>query len=151
MVVYVRALHMLSSALLLAQKQVSAEALHPSPAVQHVLNQLNDKYHQCLMRSQELASLGLPAADPAMAVISAERIMYKHAIDLCQSAALDELFGNPHLCSQRYQTAYMMLHTLSEQVSSESDKMILSKYKTAVEKRLRILEKQGLVQAISTT
>uniref|UniRef100_A0A915BYE9 Non-specific serine/threonine protein kinase n=2 Tax=Parascaris univalens TaxID=6257 RepID=A0A915BYE9_PARUN len=151
LVVYVRALHMLSSALLLAQRQVTAETLHPSPAVQHVLNQLNDKYHQCLMRSQELASLGLPAADPAMAVISAERIMYKHAIDLCQSAALDELFGNPHLCSQRYQTAYMMLHTLSEQVSSEADKMILSKYKTAVEKRLRILEKQGLVQAISTT
>lgn len=205
---------MLSSALLLAQKQVASETLHPSPAVQHVLNQLNDKYHQCLVsisfkrffvwffkdmepvsdlnwnckywgcwyqiwnvylhfsciilfpkriyhdkrglfikffstiflkknffsistetlessdqvlgnnhftcyevsklnfagsiamafqiRSQELASLGLPGPDPAMAVISAERIMYKHAIQLCQSAALDELFGNPHLCSQRY-------------------------------------------------
>ncbi|VIO91277.1 Uncharacterized protein BM_BM6939 [Brugia malayi] len=151
LVVYVRALHMLSSALLLAQKQVASETLHPSPAVQHVLNQLNDKYHQCLIRSQELASLGLPGPDPAMAIISAERIMYKHAIQLCQSAALDELFGNPHLCSQRYQTAYMMLHTLSEQVSSEADKLILSKYKNAVEKRLRILEKQGLVQAISTT
>uniref|UniRef100_A0A8R1U0G8 Non-specific serine/threonine protein kinase n=1 Tax=Onchocerca volvulus TaxID=6282 RepID=A0A8R1U0G8_ONCVO len=150
LVVYVRALHMLSSALLLAQKQVASETLHPSPAVQHVLNQLNDKYHQCLIRSQELASLGLPGPDPAMAVISAERIMYKHAIQLCQSAALDELFGNPHLCSQRYQTAYMMLHTLSEQVSSEADKLVLSKYKNAVEKRLRILEKQGLVQAIST-
>uniref|UniRef100_A0A915PY27 Non-specific serine/threonine protein kinase n=1 Tax=Setaria digitata TaxID=48799 RepID=A0A915PY27_9BILA len=150
LVVYVRALHMLSSALLLAQKQVASETLHPSPAVQHVLNQLNDKYHQCLVRSQELASLGLPGPDPAMAVISAERIMYKHAIQLCQSAALDELFGNPHLCSQRYQTAYMMLHTLSEQVSSEADKLVLSKYKNAVEKRLRILEKQGLVQAIST-
>uniref|UniRef100_A0A1I7VTP5 Non-specific serine/threonine protein kinase n=1 Tax=Loa loa TaxID=7209 RepID=A0A1I7VTP5_LOALO len=150
LVVYVRALHMLSSALLLAQKQVASETLHPSPAVQHVLNQLNDKYHQCLIRSQELASLGLPGPDPAMAVISAERIMYKHAIQLCQSAALDELFGNPHLCSQRYQTAYMMLHTLSEQVSNEADKLVLSKYKNAVEKRLRILEKQGLVQAIST-
>ncbi|VDN01330.1 unnamed protein product [Thelazia callipaeda] len=150
LVVYVRALHMLSSALLLAQKQISSEILHPSPAVQHVLNQLNDKYHQCLVKSQELASLGLPGPDPTMAVISAERIMYKHAIQLCQNAALDELFGNPHLCSQRYQTAYMMLHTLSEQVSSEADKLVLSKYKNAVEKRLRILEKQGLVQAIST-
>uniref|UniRef100_A0A183I5A6 Non-specific serine/threonine protein kinase n=1 Tax=Onchocerca flexuosa TaxID=387005 RepID=A0A183I5A6_9BILA len=49
LVVYVRALHMLSSALLLAQKQVASETLHPSPAVQHVLNQLNDKYHQCLV------------------------------------------------------------------------------------------------------
>lgn len=53
------------------------------------------------MRSQELASLGLPGQDPVMAVISAERVMYKHAIELCQAAALDELFGNQHLSSQR--------------------------------------------------
>lgn len=114
---------MLSSALLLAQRNVASRVLHPSPAVQNVLNVLNDKYHQCLVsdcelfsfpinsmnqelvflqvRSQELASLGLPGQDPAMAVISAERIMYKHAIELCQTAALDELFGNPQLCSQR--------------------------------------------------
>lgn len=150
LVVYVRALHMLSSALLLAQRNVASRTLHPSPAVQNVLNLLNDKYHQCLVRSQELASLGLPGQDPAMAVISAERIMYKHAIELCQAAALDELFGNPQLCSQRYQTAYMMLHTLSEQVHTEQDKSVLSRYKTAVEKRLRILERQGYVQAVTT-
>lgn len=151
LVVYVRALHMLSSALLLAQRNVATRTLHPSPAVQNVLNLLNDKYHQCLVRSQELASLGLPGADPAMSVISAERIMYKHAIELCQSAALDELFGNPQLCSQRYQTAYMMLHTLSEQVHSEQDKIVLSRYKSAVEKRLRILERQGFVTAVANS
>ncbi|VDN50683.1 unnamed protein product [Dracunculus medinensis] len=148
LVIYVRALHMLSSALLLAQRQISDESLLPSSNVQYIINQLNEKYHSCLLRSQELVSLGLPGHDPAMAVISAERIMYKHAIELCQSAALDELFGKSHLCSQRYQTAYMMFHTLSEQVSSEADKLILSKYKNAVEKRLRILERQGHVQAI---
>lgn len=69
------------------------------------------------IKSQELASLGIPGADPSLAIVSAEKIMYKHAIDLCQRAALDELFGNAHLCPRRYQTAYMMLHTLSEQVS----------------------------------
>jgi len=148
LVVYVRALHVLSSALVMAQRHVSQETLHPSPAVQHVLNQLNDKYHYCLVRSQELASLGIPGADPSMAIVSAERIMYRHAMDLCQSAALDELFGNPHLCPKRYQTAYMMLHTLSEQVQNEQDKSILSKYKNAVEKRLRILERQGYVTAV---
>ncbi|KJH48319.1 hypothetical protein DICVIV_05560 [Dictyocaulus viviparus] len=150
LVVYVRALHMLSSALLLAQRNVASRVLHPSPAVQNVLNVLNDKYHQCLVRSQELASLGLPGQDPAMAVISAERIMYKHAIELCQTAALDELFGNPQLCSQRYQTAYMMLHTLSEQVHSDQDRTVLARYKNAVEKRLRILERQGFVTAVNT-
>ncbi|UMM38244.1 hypothetical protein L5515_009744 [Caenorhabditis briggsae] len=85
-----------------------------------------------------------------MAVISAERIMYRHAIELCQAAALDELFGNPHLCSQRYQTAYMMLHTLAEQVNCDQDKTVLTRYKVAVEKRLRILERQGFVAAVNT-
>uniref|UniRef100_A0A0N5CBA4 non-specific serine/threonine protein kinase n=1 Tax=Strongyloides papillosus TaxID=174720 RepID=A0A0N5CBA4_STREA len=151
LVVYVRALHMLSSALLMAQKQVDTERLHPSEAVQNVLNQLNERYHQCLLKSQELASLGIPGADPSLAIVSAEKIMYKHAIDLCQRAALDELFGNAHLCPRRYQTAYMMLHTLSEQTQNEQDKMVLSKYKNAVEKRLRILEKQGFVTAVANS
>ncbi|CEF64595.1 Autophagy-specific gene 1 [Strongyloides ratti] len=151
LVVYVRALHMLSSALLMAQKQVDTERLHPSEAVQNVLNQLNERYHQCLLKSQELASLGIPGADPSLAIVSAEKIMYKHAIDLCQRAALDELFGNAHLCPKRYQTAYMMLHTLSEQTQNEQDKMVLSKYKNAVEKRLRILEKQGFVTAVANS
>ena len=36
-------------ALLLAQRNVAAKTLQPSPAVQDVLNQLNDRYHQCLV------------------------------------------------------------------------------------------------------
>lgn len=85
--------------------------------MQHVLNQLNDTYHQCLARSQELASLGVPSGtDPTTALVSAERIMYRHALDLCQSAAMDELVGNPQLCPKRYKTAYMILYTLSQQV-----------------------------------
>jgi len=148
LVLHVRALHVLSSALVMAQRHINADTLQPSPAVQNVLNQLNEKYHYCLARSQELASLGIPGTDPLMAVVSAERIMYQHAIDLCQSAALDELFGNPQLCPKRYQTAFTMLHTLSEQVNNEQDKCVLAKYKNAVEKRLKILEKQGFVTAI---
>uniref|UniRef100_A0A914WAN9 non-specific serine/threonine protein kinase n=1 Tax=Plectus sambesii TaxID=2011161 RepID=A0A914WAN9_9BILA len=148
LVVYVRALHMLSSALQLAQREVAAKRLHPSQAVKDVLNSLNERYHQCLLRSQELASLGLPSQDPSLTLISAERLMYNHALELCQSAALDELFGNAHLCSQRYQTAYIMLHCLSQQVNNEEDKGLLFKYKDAVEKRLRILEKQGFVSVI---
>lgn len=44
----------------------------------------------------------------------------------------------------------MMLHTLSEQVSSEQDKLVLTRYKDAVEKRLRILERQGFVSALTS-
>lgn len=148
LVLYIRALHILSSALVMAQKQINADTLHPSPAVRNVLNQLNEKYHYCLARSQELASLGIPGQDPQTMVVSAERIMYQHAIDLCQSAALDELFGKPQLCPKRYQMAYMMLHTLLYTVQNEQDKSVLQKYKNAVEKRLHILERQGLVTSV---
>jgi serine/threonine-protein kinase ULK/ATG1 len=149
-VLYVRAMYILTSALNFSEQQIANRKLHPSQKVKHVLNQLNDKYHYCLTRSQELASLGIAGGtSPTTSIISAEKIMYRHALDLCQSAALDELFGNPHLCPKRYQTAYMMLHTLSEQVQNEQDRSILARYKSAVEKRLRILEEKGLVTAVA--
>jgi serine/threonine-protein kinase ULK/ATG1 len=117
LILYVKVMHIISSSLVMAQRHRDTATLQPSPAVQHVLNQLNDTYHQCLARSQELASLGVPSGtDPTTAIVSAERIMYRHAIDLCQSAAMDELVGNPQLCPKRYKTAFMMLHTLSQQV-----------------------------------
>ncbi|KAI6176924.1 Non-specific serine/threonine protein kinase [Aphelenchoides bicaudatus] len=165
LILYVKVMHIISSSLVMAQRHRDSSTLQPSPAVQHVLNQLNDTYHQCLARSQELASLGVPSGtDPTTAIVSAERIMYRHALDLCQSAAMDELVGNPHLCPKRYKTAYILLHTLSQQVTnnkqhcfdfvqfqvqSEHDRTVLERYKNAVETRLKILEHQGHVIAIT--
>uniref|UniRef100_A0A5S6QT18 Non-specific serine/threonine protein kinase n=1 Tax=Trichuris muris TaxID=70415 RepID=A0A5S6QT18_TRIMR len=146
LVIYVRALHMISSSLQLAQQEIDAKRLYVSSTVRHVLNELNELFHVCLMRSQELVTHGLPGPDKTC-TISAERLMYNYALELCQSAALDELFGDPQLCPPRYQTAFVLLHTLAQQVTDEEDKCILKKYKDAVEKRLRILEKQGFVSA----
>lgn len=47
----------------------------------------------------------------------------------CQSAALDELFGNPEDCFQRYQSAQILLHSLSQQVSHHQDRALLTKCK----------------------
>ncbi|KAG8224077.1 hypothetical protein J437_LFUL001154 [Ladona fulva] len=69
----------------------------------------------------------------------------------CQSAALDELFGNPQECFQRYQTAQILLHSLSQHVHHEQDKALLTKYKDAVEKRLYVLQQQGYIYAYDTT
>ncbi|KFD62738.1 hypothetical protein M514_25119 [Trichuris suis] len=146
LVIYVRALHMISSSLQLAQQEVDAKRLYVSSTVKRVLNELNESFHVCLMRSQELITYGLPGPDKTC-TINAERLMYNYALELCQSAALDELFGDPQLCPPRYQTAFVLLHTLAQQVTDEEDRCILKKYKDAVEKRLRILEKQGFVSA----
>lgn len=47
----------------------------------------------------------------------------------CQTAALDELFGNPEECFQRYQTAQILLHSLSQQVNHQQDRALLTKCK----------------------
>lgn len=47
----------------------------------------------------------------------------------CQTAALDELFGNPHECFRRYQTAQILLHSLAQQSKNTRDKESLNKCK----------------------
>ena len=88
--------------------------------------------------------------EPHSTALTADRILYNYAIELCQSAALDELFGNPDECFQRYHGAHVLLHALQFQTQSEEDKSALVRYKDAVEKRLHILEQQGFVQAYET-
>lgn len=45
----------------------------------------------------------------------------------CQTAALDELFGNPEDCFTRYQSAQILLHSLAQKCTHPNDKMLLSK------------------------
>lgn len=94
-----------------------------------------------------LASCGL---DPHSSAITADRILYDYAIEQCQSAALDELFGNPEECFQRYHGAHILLHALEKHSQCVDDKSALVKYKDAVEKRLAILSDQGFVTAYET-
>ena len=54
-------------------------------------------------------------------------------------------------CFRRYQTAQILLHSLSQQVYNQSDKKLLMRYKEAVEKRLFVLQSQGLVMAFDNT
>jgi len=85
--------------------------------------------------------------DPNDTTLTADRLLYNHAIEQCQSAALDELFDNPGECVQRYQAAHVLLHALQFQTSSVDDMITLKKYMEGVEKRLHILEEQGYVYA----
>jgi len=95
-----------------------------------------------------LADSGL---DPHSTAFTADRILYNHAIEQCQAAALDELFGNPEECFQRYHGAHVLLHALQFQTQNDEDKKSLAHYKDAVERRLHILEQQGFVQVYETS
>lgn len=146
LVLLVRALQLLSSGLALATKQLKSGQLRPSTTVKNVVSTLNTKFRTILMECKQLNSTGL-LNKIGTTDITADKIIYNHAIQMCQTAALDELFGNPEECFQRYQTAQILLHSLSQQVHNPQDRMLLTKYKDAVEKRLYVLQQQGYIFA----
>ncbi|XP_019880986.1 serine/threonine-protein kinase ULK2 isoform X2 [Aethina tumida] len=146
LVLLVRAMQLLSSGLDLACKQLKSGQLRPSSSVKNVISTMNTKFRSTLHECKQLNSTGL-LNKLGSTNITAEKILYNHAIQMCQSAALDELFGNPEECFSRYQTAQILLHSLSQQVHNQQDRMLLTKYKDAVEKRLFVLQQQGFIYA----
>lgn len=150
LVLLVRALQLLSSGLKLATQELKAGQLRLSTTVKNVVTQLNAKFRSTLAECKKLNNAGL-LSKMGSTNITADKLLYNHAIHMCQSAALDELFGNPEECFQRYQTAQILLHSLAQQVQNTQDKALLVKYKEAVEKRLYVLQQQGYIYATDTT
>lgn len=109
---------------------------------------MNSKYRSTLAESKKLNATGLLQKATANH-ITADKILYDHAIQMvsvtrrvsefvvlivcfplqCQTAALDELFGNPEECFNRYQSAQILLHSLAQKCTHPNDKMLLSKCK----------------------
>ncbi|KXJ76865.1 hypothetical protein RP20_CCG008824 [Aedes albopictus] len=144
LVLLVRALNLLASGMHLASSNLQSGQLKPSDAVKSVLSCMHSRYRSTLCESKKLNGTGLLQRAGA-SNITADKILYDHAIQMCQSAALDELFGNPQDCFTRYQSAQILLHSLVQKCSHPQDKLLLSKYKDAVEKRLYILQQQGYI------
>lgn len=107
---------------------------------------MNNKYRAILAEAKKLNGSGLLKKADANN-ITADKILYEHAIKTCQSAALDELFGSPVDCFSRYQTAQILLHSLAQKCINPQDKKVSSIFKEAVEKRLYILQQQGYIYA----
>lgn len=103
-----------------------------------MLRLLKDKFHHCLDMCKALdyqATLSSTIGKAALELIAPDKLIYDYAIEMCQTAALEEMFGQPEECFKRYQTAQTLLHGLLHQVNQD-EKPMLEKYKLAVEKRL---------------
>ncbi|KAL0272584.1 UNVERIFIED_CONTAM: hypothetical protein PYX00_005503 [Menopon gallinae] len=127
LVLLVRALQLLSSGLALASEQLQKGQLQPSASVKSVVSMMHNKFRQCLTDCKALNAPSLLSRTDLDTSITADKILYNHAIQMCQSAALDELFGNPEDCFQRYQSAQILLHSLSQQVRHHQDRALLTK------------------------
>ncbi|CAL1298293.1 unnamed protein product [Larinioides sclopetarius] len=154
LLLYMKALQLISSAFQLSQQQVRNGQLQPSSSVRNVLQTMKDNYHYCLNMCKSLNTPGLlqsVGVDPAASGLTADKILYKYAIQMCQSAAMQELFGDAKESFHQYQTAQILLHSLGQQVNDLGDKELLHKYRDAVQKRLEILTNNCSVYAYHTT
>lgn len=141
LVLYTKALALTSSSLKLSKSEIQIGRLKGTSSVRQVLRSLKDRLHHCLNMCKVLdyhATLSSTIGKAALEATTFDKIIYDYAIDMCQTAALEEMFGNLEECFKRYHTAQILLHGLIQQVEPE-DKPLLEKYRSAVEKRLLMM------------
>ena len=149
-------------------------------SVRVTLRELHARYKKSLTTVKQLSALDLlnsPGVNRKSNACTADKILYNHAIELCQvgvkvsildmgvvvvaaaavydmritarfpqTAALDEIFGNPDGSFVKYQSAQIIFHSLSQSVVDDrfgDDKNRIQKLQEAVEQRLVHLNSIG--------
>ncbi|XP_044728249.1 serine/threonine-protein kinase ULK2 isoform X2 [Chrysoperla carnea] len=149
MVLLVRAMQYLGQGLSLANESLKSGKLSSSATAKFVVTTLNKKFRSTLSQCRKMNGNNL-LQRAEQANITADKLLYNHAIKMCQQAAMDELFGTTsELCFNRYQTAQIILHSLSSQVTHQNDRNVLQKYKEAVERRIYVLKEQAKLNIIA--
>ncbi|CAK1551150.1 unnamed protein product [Leptosia nina] len=130
----VQAMQALAAGLRLAADCYRSRSLQPTPQVRSVVSLMNGKYKWIVNESRRLHEAGVTPA-------TCDKILYEHAIELCQMAAIEELFGDVKECERRYMSAQVLLHSLVQrQPLHPHHRNTLSKYRDAVQRRLNCLK-----------
>ncbi|CAH0715466.1 unnamed protein product, partial [Brenthis ino] len=130
----VQAMQALAAGLRLAAAHYRSRTLQPTPQVRNVVLLMNGKYKWILNESKRLHEARVT---PAVC----DKILYEHAIELCQKAAIEELFGDVKECERRYMSAQVLLHSLVQRHPLHPHhRTTLSKYRDAVQRRLNCLK-----------
>uniref|UniRef100_A0A8C9TT56 non-specific serine/threonine protein kinase n=1 Tax=Scleropages formosus TaxID=113540 RepID=A0A8C9TT56_SCLFO len=145
LVLYMKAAQLLASSLHLAKAQIKSAKLNPSTAVKQVVKSLNERYKNCIALCRRLTDrLNHFFADKQRFVdeinsVTAEKLIYNHAVEMVQSAALDEMFQQTEDIAYRYNKAAMLLEGLSKILQDPADIENVNKYKASVERRISAL------------
>uniref|UniRef100_A0A672GWU6 non-specific serine/threonine protein kinase n=1 Tax=Salarias fasciatus TaxID=181472 RepID=A0A672GWU6_SALFA len=127
LVLYMKAAQLLASSLHLAKAQIKSAKLNPSSAVKQVVKNLNDRYKSCISLCRRLTDkLNHFFSDKQRFVdeinsVTAEKLIYNHAVEMVQSAALDEMFKQTEDIAYRYSKAAMLLDGLSKILQDPTD------------------------------
>ncbi|XP_060799880.1 serine/threonine-protein kinase ULK2 isoform X3 [Neoarius graeffei] len=145
LVLYMKAAQLLASSLHLAKAQIKSAKLNPSTAVKQVVKSLNERYKSCISLCRQLTDkLNHFFSDKQRFVdeinsVTAEKLIYNHAVEMVQSAALDEMFQQTEDIAYRYNKAAMLLEGLGKILQDPADKENVTKYKASVDRRISAL------------
>lgn len=145
LVLYMKSAQLLASSLHLAKAQIKSAKLNPSSAVKQVVKNLNERYKSCISLCRRLTDkLNHFFADKQRFVdeinsVTAEKLIYNHAVEMVQSAALDEMFKQTEDIAYRYSKAAMLLDGLSKILQDPTDIENVVKYKASVDRRISAL------------
>ncbi|XP_041850182.1 serine/threonine-protein kinase ULK2 [Melanotaenia boesemani] len=145
LVLYMKAAQLLASSLHLAKAQIKSAKLNPSTAVKQVVKNLNERYKNCISLCRRLTDkLNHFFSDKQRFVdeinsVTAEKLIYNHAVEMVQSAALDEMFKQTEDIAYRYSKASMLLDGLSKILQDPTDVENVVKYKASVDRRISAL------------
>ncbi|XP_077418145.1 serine/threonine-protein kinase ULK1a isoform X2 [Vanacampus margaritifer] len=146
LLLYMKAVESLSTALHNAKGNIQQGRLLPSSAVKHVIKKLNELYKSCVTCCRSLSDrLQNFLTDKQKLMdcfngLTAEKLIYCHTVQMVQSAALDEMFHYGTEIVQRYHKALLLLEGLSRFISEEKDIDSIERCKQCIERRLSALQ-----------
>ncbi|KAM4827265.1 serine/threonine-protein kinase ULK1 isoform 2-T2 [Thomomys bottae] len=145
LVLYLKAAELLSSGLQTAIDQIRAGKLCLSSTVKQVVRRLNELYKASVESCQGLSLrlqrflLDKQRLLDGVHSVTAERLILSHAVQMVQSAALDELFQHGEGCVPRYHKALLLLEGLQHVLTDQADVDKVARCKLCIERRLSAL------------
>ncbi|XP_048641837.1 serine/threonine-protein kinase ULK1 isoform X4 [Marmota marmota marmota] len=145
LVLYLKVAELLSSGLQTAIDQIRAGKLCLSSTVKQVVRRLNELYKASVVSCQGLSLrlqrffLDKQRLLDGIHGVTAERLILSHAVQMVQSAALDEMFQHREGCVPRYHKALLLLEGLQRMLTDQADIESVAKCKLCIERRLSAL------------
>nr|XP_025719849.1 serine/threonine-protein kinase ULK2 isoform X7 [Callorhinus ursinus] len=127
LVLYMKAAQLLAASLHLAKAQIKSGKLSPSTAVKQVVKNLNERYKFCITMCKKLTEkLTRFFSDKQRFIdeinsVTAEKLIYNCAVEMVQSAALDEMFQQTEDIVYRYHKAALLLEGLTKILQDPAD------------------------------
>uniref|UniRef100_A0A8C6Y3B8 non-specific serine/threonine protein kinase n=2 Tax=Naja naja TaxID=35670 RepID=A0A8C6Y3B8_NAJNA len=146
LVLYLKVAELLSAGLQMAIDQIRAGKLCLSSTVKQIVRKLNNLYkssvsscHHLNLRLQRWFMDKQKLMDRINS-ITAEKLIFSHAVQMVQAAALDEMFHHREDCVQRYQKALLLMEGLLNFITEQGDVENINKCKMCIERRLSSLQ-----------